>query len=440
METKLRAGAGRAVMGFTPEMFPNFRENYTHVHDESYCQVLLLEAGESVAFVACGTVIVTVATEMKERVAAVLGIPAERVVVHAKHVLSMPHSGHPGAEDFIQRAANMGKTISAEEAKGYALRENAMTEAMMVAAEKAARAAKETLQPVTMGFGLGYSEVNVNRVVHTDKGWWQGHNPDGITDRTVPVLRFNGENGKPLAILFNCNTAPGVLENSVLSDGSRAASGDMAAAAERWLDERYPGCVSIYTTGATGDQWQSLRALFDTLDAKGHQTVTDLHEQGFVLAEMLGQRLAEQVMKTAESMETKPFDGCLTFQSALFTYPGQKVSAHESAGATTDCEFIPDGQRSTGIHILSLGDIAMVCCGVEIGVRTYAKIKEGSPYANTFVVEFANQSAKGGGYMVERDLYEKMTYQSRKSVFAAGAAERLAEDVVEALRRAYEKA
>ena len=216
--------------------------------------------------------------------------------------------------------------------------------------------------------------------------------------------------------------------------GSRATSGDMAAAAERWLDERYPGCVSVYTTGATGDQWQSLRALFDTLDARGHQTVTDLHEQGFVLAEMLGQRLAEQVMKTAEGIETKPLEGQLKLHSELFTYPGQKVSAPESAGATTDCEFFPDGERSTGVHILALGDTAMVCGGVEIGVRTYAKIKEGSPYENTFLVEFANQSGSGGGYMVESDLYEKMTYQSRKSGFAAGAAERLAEDVIKALK------
>lgn len=434
MGTKLKLGAGRAAIGFTPEMFPNFRERYTHVHDESYCQVLLLESGETVAFVACGTVIVTAAKEMKTRVAKVLDIPADRVIVHAKHVLSMPHSGRPTVEDFLKRAAGMGRSITAEEAEGYAHRENAMTEAVMVAAEEAAAQAKATWQSVTVGFGLGYSEVNVNRVVHTDKGWWQGHNPDGITERTVPVLRFDGADGKPVAILFNCNTAPGVLENSVLSDGRRAASGDMAAAAERWLDERYPGCVSVYTTGATGDQWQSLRALFDTLDARGHQTVTDLHEQGFVLAKMLGERLAEQVMKTAEEIETKPFEGKLALHSVLFTYPGQKVSAHESAGATTDCDFIPDGERSTGVHILTLGDTAMVCGGVELGVRTYAKIREGSPYANTFLVEFANQSGNGGGYMVERDLYEKITYQSRKSGFAAGAAECLAEDVIKVLK------
>ena len=435
METKLLAGAGRAAIRLTEEMFPNFRENYTHVHDESYVQVLLLSAGERVALVACGTVIVSATEEMKARVGAVLRLAPEKIIVHAKHVLSMPHAARPTAEEIGRRAAKGGVRLSAGEAEAYARREHAMTGALLSAAEEAAGKAAASLRPARLGFALGYSEVNVNRVVRTDKGWWQGHNPDGVTDRTVPVLRFDGEDGVPIAILFSCNTAPGVLEGSFLADGRRGASGDMAAAAERWLDRVYPGCVSIYTTGATGDQWQSLRACVDSLDNKGRQTVTDLHEQGFLLAELLGRRLAEQVMKAAEGVETRPLEGPLSLRRWVFSYPGQKVTVRESAGATTDCVYLTDGERPAGVSILRLGDTAVVFCGVELGVRTYGKIKEASPFAHTFLVEFADPD--GGGYMVERDLYEKMCYQSRKSAFAAGAAERLAVDVERALKESW---
>ena len=39
--------------------------------------------------------------------------------------------------------------------------------------------------------------------------------------------------------------------------------------------------------------------------------------------------------------------------------------------------------------------------------------------------------------MVEQDLYEKMSYQSRKSRFAAGAAERFREDLIGFLKEIY---
>ena len=322
------------------------------------------------------------------------------------------------------------------EAKKYVERDNLLTDAVFTSIYEAAKIANDSIREAKFGFALGNTDVNVNRVVYTDKGWWQGHNPNGATDRSMPVLRFDDVAGNPIAILFNCNTAPGVLENSFLSDGRRAASGDIAAVAEKFVEESYGGnTVAIYTTGATGDQWQSLRALFDTVNRKGEQTVIDLHEQGFLLIDILGTRLGEQVVCTSESIHTEKCNVKINLNGTVFSYPGQRATVREDVGAVAECQFIPDEDRDAGVTVLQLNDIAIVFCGVEMGVRTYKSIKASSPFKNTFVVEFANEV--GGGYMVEQDLYEKMSYQSRKSRFAAGAAERFREDLIGFLKEIY---
>lgn len=435
----MKVGVGCADIVFTDEMFPNIGENYTHVHDNPTVQVLLLEAGEKFIIAAFSLVSVCYPAKVKAEIAKIAGVDEDHIIIYAKHVLSTPHIGGRGnaastVADIIERAKHMAHVdLTADEAEQYWKRDNLLADAVLEAAKKAAAIASENIQPAKIGFGLGYSEINVNRVVYTNKGWWQGHNPAGITDRTIPVIRFDNTEGKPIAILFSCNTAPGVLENSFLSDGRRPVSGDIAGAAEHFIDSQYDHkVVSIYMTGATGDQWQALRALFENIDRYGNQTITDLHETGFVFVDILGKRLGQQVVQTAESIKTAALPGAIHVDAFKHTYPAQMVTVSENAGATTDCKFIPNGETTAGYAILQIGDIAIVFIGVEMGVRSYEEIKSKSPFAHTFVVEFSNVGS-GGGYMVEHDLYDKMAYQSRKSRFAAGTAELFRENIIKSL-------
>lgn len=443
MANKLLVGAAKAEIKFTNEMLPNVGEEYTHIHDNPYVQVLILETGERFVFAAFGLVMVSGTSTLKANLAKICGVDESHVIVHGKHVLSTPHTGSRPGEDgiagMIKRAKMMGhKVINEEEAAVYLEHDNMLCAAIVEAANEAAEAAVKNVQPAKVGFGLGYSETNINRVVYTNKGWWQGNNPDGVTDRTVPVLRFDNLSGEPIAILFNCNTAPGSLENSFFADGRRAISGDIAGVSEKFIESEYENAVSLWTTGATGDQWQALRALFETVDRNGNQVITDLGEQGFILVDILGKRLGQQVVKTVDSIETAELGTDIHFDVFKGTYPAQRVSVRENAGATTECEYIPDGEADAGYAIMQIGDVAIVFCGVEMGVRSYAEIKNNSPFDHTFVVEFTS-IGPGGGYMVERDLYEKMCYQSRKSSYAAGTAELFRADIIKSLNEVKAK-
>lgn len=433
MSTKgLQVGAGRAEVVFTDEMFPNFGERYSHVHDNPAVQVIALEAGERYGIVALTLVIAPKADVIKEKVAAILGTKPENVIVHAKHALATPHlnGGGTTAEDIKKRMHGPmgGGPVTDEEAEMYAQHDNLMSAALMDAIEKAAKDAAAAIRPAKMGIGYGYSDANINRVLDTPQGCLESTNPDGVTDRVLPVIRFDDEAGEPIAVLFSVNTAAGVLENSRFADGRRAVSADIAGVSESFVDAEYKGVVSAYILGATGDQWQSLRARKESVDRAGNQTVVDLGEGGFVLVDVLGSRLGQQVVKTTETIETAPFDGEIKLDYFSATLPAQ---ARGGPGGPVKGPQPTEAQA--GYAVMQLGDTALVFIGVEMGVRTYAYIKENSPFKNTIVVEFSSCGA-GGGYMVEKDLYEKKTRMSGKSGYAAGSAELFREEIVKTLK------
>lgn len=429
----LKVGAGKAVIDYTEEMFPNFGEFYTGVHDDSYVQVIIFEQGIKTALVAAGTVIVSEPDVIAAKVADAVGIPAENVIVHAKHVLSAPHARrNEKPEQMLEMAKKRGLDIKPEDTEAYVKRNGMLCDALIDAAVKAAKDADSMVVPVTMNYAVGHTDVIVNRLVNTDKGWWQGHNPDLPADGSLPVLRFDNMDGSPIAVLFFCNVAPGVLEFSKLADGSRPASGDMAAETERRLDAQYEGAVSVYLTAATGDHWQALRAMHDTLDKNGHQTVTDLHEAGFTFIDIISDRLKEAVIKASACAKPQGTDG-ISLDHFTFSYPGMKVEGARMGQPSTDAVYIENGEQPLGVDVLRIGDeTAILFVGVELNGGTWKTIKENSPFRNTMIVGFSNKD--GGGYLPEKDYYDKITYQSLKTRYLGGTAERLAEDVVRVLK------
>jgi neutral ceramidase len=68
----------------------------------------------------------------------------------------------------------------------------------------AVRQAKANLRPARIGFGTGKANVNMNRRAwNGDGGWMLGYNPDGVSDKTVAVIKFENMSGEPFAIFTN---------------------------------------------------------------------------------------------------------------------------------------------------------------------------------------------------------------------------------------------
>ena len=436
--SKLLCGAGRAEVAFTDAMFPTIGENYVGVHDRPLVQAVLLQGASGFALLSVGIVIMDCKNELLAVAENELGIPGDHILLHATHTLATPHIRRwANVRDWEEDPMHKRMSVSEGEAMLYMQRDNLMVQAYEDAVREACRLAKQTLQPAKMGFSEAKAAVTVNRVVETQNGWWQGVNQDGPAEHRVPVLRFESEKGEPIAILYNCNVAPGCMEFSEVN-GGRLVSGDLAAASERFVDAAYSDeVVSAYLTGFTGDQWQALRARKDYLTRDGKQVVEDLGMAGFALMDVLATRLGEQVVKAADSIQS--FDSKIEpkLDWFEFTYTGQKTSCGFGGGEPTKkCEYYEDGEQKAEIAILQLGETAVVACGVELCYETAEKIRQESPFKHTLILEF---TTNGGGYLPEAVFYDRVSFQSRKSRYIKGTAERFAEDVLHSLREAKKK-
>jgi neutral ceramidase len=94
------------------------------------------------------------------------------------------------------------------------------------------RQAKAKLEPARIGFGTGFSYLNVNRDV-IDPGtrlWTQGPNLNGPSDKTVAVIKFETPEGQPIAAYVDYAMHP---VNGYLAGFTSA---DFAGATSRYVE------------------------------------------------------------------------------------------------------------------------------------------------------------------------------------------------------------
>jgi hypothetical protein len=112
---------------------------------------------------------------------------------------------------------------------------------------RAAQAAMQALAPARLSFGQGEAFFARNRRQFTVKGVILGLNPDGLTDRAVPVLRIDRPDGSLSAVLFgyacHCTTAGAAYD----------VSSDWAGYAQEAVERAYPGATALFITGCGGD-------------------------------------------------------------------------------------------------------------------------------------------------------------------------------------------
>lgn len=116
----------------------------------------------------------------------------------------------------------------------------------MIGALQEARASS---QPARFGLGKGTADVNVNRDEYIAGKWAMGVNPDGPSDKTVWVLRFETLTGDPIAVLLN------YAVHSTVVLGTEEVSADLAGAATVYVERHLGGgVVALWTLGPVGDQ------------------------------------------------------------------------------------------------------------------------------------------------------------------------------------------
>jgi hypothetical protein len=107
--------------------------------------------------------------------------------------------------------------------------------------------ALKDLAPAKLTYVRARCGFAMNRRLPVAAGWSNSPNPDGPVDHDVPVLRVDGTDGKPRAVLFGY-----ACHNTTLA--FYRWCGDYAGYAQEFIERANPGAVALFLSGCGGDQ------------------------------------------------------------------------------------------------------------------------------------------------------------------------------------------
>lgn len=420
-DNTLFVGAGREKICLPDRIFPTW-EGYTGVHDDPSVEVFLIENQNKFCLVNFEMISINDEIEdYKKKMSELTGVPIQNCWICVSHVLPSPHTwvtGHCKTE---------------EDAEKNRIMLNVLEQSMLEAGRKAIQSKTEAL----FGFGIGKCDINVNRNIMTEKGWWLGSNDESPVDKSVSVFRFDRLDGSPIAIIFNYNAQSSVLDNVYTSKKERLVSGDLAGFSARFVEKEFgQDVVAAYLLGAGGDSGPSFKGVQTIVGKDGKTRDIESSDHAYQLAELLGQRLAQEVIRTAEAVKCERLDQPIGIYHHTVTLNGQIIPPTETIVPTREYEYIPAPDVVMPVELFTIRDAVLIGIKPEICSRTLEYIKEKSPLSNLALMTFVNGGAK---YMPEEDMYDMITYQSMNSRFARGSAEIFRNKIIQFLYEAADK-
>ena len=387
---RLRAGASRVDITPAPDAalpmsgYAGRTEGFKGIHDNLHVRAVVVDDGTSqAALVACEVIGIPAALweKITERLTRETAIPRDSILLASVHTHAAPALGTYG-----------------EPAEGAAARTRAAYVTKVEDAVLAAvRQAQAALQPARIGFGTGKAHVNMNRRArNADGGWMLGNNPEGVSDKTVAVIKFETLTGAPLAIVSNY-----AVHGTVLGPGNLQISADLPGAASRVVEKHYgDAVVSPWTSGAAGDQ--------DPI----YRTGTDFRNVA-----ALGQLLGEEVIRVAESIRTTS-RGRVRGMQKLMTCPGKRTV--QSPGPGRDYTIEDADPVPIRLSLLVINDIAIAGVSGEVLTNISLRLKRESPFNRTLMVTHGNGSS---GYLPDDAAYDQVSYEIVATRARRGCAE-----------------
>jgi neutral ceramidase len=393
----LRAGAARVAI--TPAdltgLNPFGGGDFTGVHDPIFARALWLESGgEQAAIVSLDLPEVGDMRGFLARIQRETGVRADHVMLIATHDHSAPRLG------------DVSPGTAAQKAGAPSLRWSQIAYDRIIAAIRQARGAA---RPATFGAARGYVDVNINRDVPDGKGGMMlGKDPHGVSDKTVWTARFDGLDGRPIAILFT------YAVHSTVSFGLKEVSGDLGGAAERFVESHAgDGVVALYAMAAAGDQ--APRA--DRPAPLDGSKLSPAQDRALAWAAMdaQGLMLGNEVMRVAAKV-TAPTGQVrimgVNRDVACPTKPG--------SGAMATMTSVSAPQVTLRLSLLMLNDVAITGVGGEVVTNIYHHFMKETPLPQ---VLFATNVNDRIGYIADDAAYDRPTFEVKGSPLARGCAE-----------------
>jgi hypothetical protein len=371
-----------------------YQTSLTGIHDRTYARGIVLDNGvTSAAIISIDTVEITDGTAMVAHISRETGIPTSNIMMAATHDHQAPMIGLQNANG----SWHAGPAAAAFVAK---------VENDLVAALKQAKANQ---QPARIGIGRGNAYVNINRDFLTPAGTYTlGRNPDGPSDKTVWVLKFETPAGEPIALLINY-----AVHGTVLGAKTSLLSGELPGATSRFVEDHYNGkVVAVWTSGAAGDQGPIIYM---------PEPKQPNAERNFAVVDVLGQILGTETIRVADAIKDTNAQIRLWGTEKTVSCPGQKVVPNGPRGGPGSPRKILDADPvSFRLSLLMVDQIAITSVSSEAVTNIYQRLRRASPFPNTLMITLANGRI---GYIPEDASYANPTFEVYASPLKRGCGE-----------------
>jgi len=258
---------GLAQVKITPEQplpmsgYASRTKPFEKVAADLYVKVMILEdeKGQRGAIVTSDLLGIpqAVADPIRLRIQKKIGVLGENILINSSHTHSGPQLTGPQLN------------VDAKDGSGEGLRIVEYTRWLQDKVVDAVLKAHERMEPAKLSYGSGVVHFVMNRREFTPNGVILGVNPRGLADRTVPVLRIDGNDGKPRAILFGA-----AVHGTTLGPDNNQLCGDYAGYAQTFVEERYPKTQVMFMIGCAGDANPYPRGTMELARAHG-KTLSD---------------------------------------------------------------------------------------------------------------------------------------------------------------------
>lgn len=416
----LNAGFGKGEIVFPQELFPV--ESFTGVHDAPGARLMVLGSGGDKAAIASLEMVnvpqrgIELCQDIIEKVT---GTPKERIWVHVTHAISTMHE--PGPMGPPDRRPPETEEDRYKKKLYFAAIEKAITQAAQQAASSFGQA--------KIGWGTGESNVNINRDVKTPFGWWNGQNPDGVSNKTMTVLRVEDSSGRPKGFLVSYGIKPCAIDNAGMRTGNRQVSADVCGVCSTMMEEKF-GVPALFCVSAAGDQVPREQAFFEEAVCEGRPAMRDFGvAKGLEIVARLGAEMGRDAIAIAENTKCTETEGQIRHGAVSFPWKGKNGRLKGPGRSQT--EFPVEGEHIVGAEIFTLGNAAFVAEKPEVCCQTELELKAASPFAHTLLICMVNGGMK---YMPDRSAYARNTFACQSSMLQPGAAEHFVEVVAAELK------
>jgi hypothetical protein len=250
---------GLAEVNVTPQMpvvmsgYGGRTKPFEKVAAELFVKAMVLEdsAGERGVIVTSDLLgfPADVAEAICERIAKKTGLKREQILLNSSHT-------HAGPAISLRSVP--------KDSPGEAQRTLEYTRELQDKAVEAVVQATKRLEPARLSHGAGVIHFAMNRREFTPDRIILGVNPRGLADRSVPVLRIDGADGKMRAVLFGAAT-----HGTTLGADNYQICGDYAGFAQKHVQGKHPKVQAMFILGCAGDSNPYPRGTMELTKAHG---------------------------------------------------------------------------------------------------------------------------------------------------------------------------